>query len=74
MSDIYTQQCENFKSKMKEIAEQAFDEIVSDRLPWLESDTQQNVELRTQDVVSKLLAGKCLTMKSLASTLLTYLK
>lgn len=57
MNDIYTKQCEEYKAVMKSLAEQVFDEVVSDRLPWLESDTHQNIEFRTQDVVEKLLAG-----------------
>jgi hypothetical protein len=57
MNDLYSKECENYKAQMKKLAEEMFDEIVAERLPWLESDTQQNVEIRTQEVVRELLAG-----------------
>lgn len=54
----YKDECAEFKKAMMATAEDAFDKIIADRLPWLESDTQANVEHRTQEIIEKMLAGK----------------
>lgn len=47
----------DYKVKMMKIAEDAFNDIVLDRAPYLESDTVMNVEFRTNNVLHSMLSG-----------------
>ncbi len=54
---MYEELMEKYKANMMQLAEDAFDELVASRMPYLEDDKIHNVEWRTGDVVKKLISG-----------------
>ena len=51
------EELKNFKQRILAAQEEAFDEMIHSRTPYLEQDTYANVEYRVDEAVQSLLAG-----------------
>ncbi len=57
----FTELTNQFKKEAHRILEESISTIQGDYLPYLESDTQANVEYRTLDAIEKLISGNFTT-------------
>lgn len=50
---------DRMKNEIKEASERAVDDIAATIMPYVESDTVANVDLRAQEIVTAILSGRC---------------